>query len=517
MLAAWLDGEDTDGGGRRLPDGRVWQAELWRRLRRRIAPAESGRAAWPTRARGSVTSRTAVELPGRVCAVRPDPPPAGPARRARRARGRTRRPPLPAPPVPGRSGRRSRRARQRRHRRPDRPTGGRPDRRPPGQPPAGFVGAGRARDAARARSTAWWIRSTTTIRSTHPTGDPARPDRSRRPGRPAAAGRARSRVRSDRRRLLAAGDRSIQVHSCHGRARQVEVLRDAILHLLAEDPSLEPRDVIVMCPDIETFAPLIQRHVRRRRAGGARAGAGRRRRAPGRGPPGRPARAAGRPVAAPDQPDARRRRPAAGARRRAGDGVRSARPGRSRAGPPAVSASTTTTSRGSPAGSPSSGIRWGLDAGHRAPFKLDALPTGTWRAGLDRVLPGVAMTEDGRRAVRGRPPARRRRQRIDRPRRAVRRARRPPRDRGSTRLAATQTIDAWAAAIAARRRLLAATAPARRLAARRAPPPARRHRRRGDRRRPRQPDPRSLRPRSAACSPTASTAGRPGRTSAPAT
>ena len=38
----------------------------------------------------------------------------------------------------------------------------------------------------------------------------------------------------------------------------MEVLRDAILHLLADDPTLEPRDVIVMCPDIETFAPLIQ-------------------------------------------------------------------------------------------------------------------------------------------------------------------------------------------------------------------------------------------------------------------
>src|SRR5205085_925279 len=53
------------------------------------------------------------------------------------------------------------------------------------------------------------------------------------------------------------GDRSLQIHACHGRARQVEVLRDAILHLLADDPTLEPRDVIVMCPDIETFAPLI--------------------------------------------------------------------------------------------------------------------------------------------------------------------------------------------------------------------------------------------------------------------
>ena len=59
----------------------------------------------------------------------------------------------------------------------------------------------------------------------------------------------------DRRQLLDPSDRSVQVHACHGRARQVEVIRDTILHLLAEDPTLEPRDVIVMCPDIDTFAP----------------------------------------------------------------------------------------------------------------------------------------------------------------------------------------------------------------------------------------------------------------------
>ena len=37
----------------------------------------------------------------------------------------------------------------------------------------------------------------------------------------------------------------------------MEVIRDAILHLLVRDPSLEPRDIIVMCPDIEAFAPLV--------------------------------------------------------------------------------------------------------------------------------------------------------------------------------------------------------------------------------------------------------------------
>jgi len=59
------------------------------------------------------------------------------------------------------------------------------------------------------------------------------------------------------RRPLDVKDRSLQVHACHGPARQVEVLRDVITGLLADDPTLEPRDVLVMCPDIEEYAPLI--------------------------------------------------------------------------------------------------------------------------------------------------------------------------------------------------------------------------------------------------------------------
>ena len=52
-----------------------------------------------------------------------------------------------------------------------------------------------------------------------------------------------------------AASRSTPATAARARSRS---LRDAILHLLADDPTLEPRDVIVMCPDIETFAPLIQ-------------------------------------------------------------------------------------------------------------------------------------------------------------------------------------------------------------------------------------------------------------------
>jgi exodeoxyribonuclease V gamma subunit len=52
-------------------------------------------------------------------------------------------------------------------------------------------------------------------------------------------------------------DRSVQVLSCHGRARQVEVLRETLVGLFAADPTLQARDVIVLCPDVETFAPLV--------------------------------------------------------------------------------------------------------------------------------------------------------------------------------------------------------------------------------------------------------------------
>lgn len=58
-------------------------------------------------------------------------------------------------------------------------------------------------------------------------------------------------------RVAPAADRSVQVHACHGRSRQVEVLRDVIADLLEQDPTLEPRDILVMCPDVEEYAHLI--------------------------------------------------------------------------------------------------------------------------------------------------------------------------------------------------------------------------------------------------------------------
>ncbi|WP_330229925.1 exodeoxyribonuclease V subunit gamma [Nocardia sp. NBC_00508] len=56
----------------------------------------------------------------------------------------------------------------------------------------------------------------------------------------------------------AGADGTVQVHTCHGPARQVEVLRECLLGLFAADETLEPRDVLVMCPEVEAYAPLVR-------------------------------------------------------------------------------------------------------------------------------------------------------------------------------------------------------------------------------------------------------------------
>src|SRR4051812_6511033 len=182
---------------------------------------------------------------------------------------------------------------------------------------------------------------------------------------------------------LAPGDRSVQVHACHGRARQVEVVRDAILHLLADDPSLEPRDVIVMCPDIETFAPLIQAAfgAGEEEDGGLRvrlADRAIRQTNPLLGVAARLLDLASERLTASQVLDLADREPVRRRFRlddddlgRLEDWIHE------------------------------SGIRWGLDAAQRAAFKLDTLAAGTWPAGLDRVLLGVTMTEDEQRLFGG--------------------------------------------------------------------------------------------------------------------
>ncbi|MDO4230746.1 MAG: exodeoxyribonuclease V subunit gamma, partial [Lautropia sp.] len=53
-------------------------------------------------------------------------------------------------------------------------------------------------------------------------------------------------------------DVSVRFHACHSPQREVEVLHDQLLAAFAADPSLRPRDVMVMVPDIAVFAPHIE-------------------------------------------------------------------------------------------------------------------------------------------------------------------------------------------------------------------------------------------------------------------
>jgi exodeoxyribonuclease V gamma subunit len=55
-----------------------------------------------------------------------------------------------------------------------------------------------------------------------------------------------------------ARDRSLRFHVAHSAQREVEVLHDQLLACFSGDPSLRPRDVIVMVPDVNTYAPHIQ-------------------------------------------------------------------------------------------------------------------------------------------------------------------------------------------------------------------------------------------------------------------
>ncbi len=52
-------------------------------------------------------------------------------------------------------------------------------------------------------------------------------------------------------------DRSIAFHACHGPMREVEVVRDRLRAMFDGDRDLQPHDVVVMTPDIEKYAPLI--------------------------------------------------------------------------------------------------------------------------------------------------------------------------------------------------------------------------------------------------------------------
>ncbi len=53
-------------------------------------------------------------------------------------------------------------------------------------------------------------------------------------------------------------DHSLRIHSCHSPLREVELLHDHLLHLFAKDPELDPEEILVICPDLATYGPLIR-------------------------------------------------------------------------------------------------------------------------------------------------------------------------------------------------------------------------------------------------------------------
>lgn len=56
----------------------------------------------------------------------------------------------------------------------------------------------------------------------------------------------------------AAPSRTVEFHNGYSPLRQVEQLRDTLLRWFAEDRDHEPRDVLVVTPDLSTYAPLVQ-------------------------------------------------------------------------------------------------------------------------------------------------------------------------------------------------------------------------------------------------------------------
>lgn len=194
-------------------------------------------------------------------------------------------------------------------------------------------------------------------------------------------------------RVIEATDESIQVHACHGHVRQIDVLRDVVAGLLAEDPTLEPRDILVMCPDIDEYAPLVHAGfglgevVREDRDGSGH----------GAGALAHPAHRF-RVMLADRSP--RHTNPMldlavrvvelAGGRLTAGDVLDIARI-------PVVRRRFGFTDDDLDRLSgwvDDVAIRWGLDAVDRERFQLGAFAQNTWRTGLDQILVGAAL--DGR-------------------------------------------------------------------------------------------------------------------------
>ncbi|MGV3534115.1 MAG: exodeoxyribonuclease V subunit gamma, partial [Chthoniobacteraceae bacterium] len=175
---------------------------------------------------------------------------------------------------------------------------------------------------------------------------------------------------------IAADDLSLQVHCCHGPMREVEVLHDQLLNLFEKLPGLSPKDILVTMPDIETYAPFIEAVFGSPEDDRVRI----------------PFTIADRQVAADDTVSTAFLQLLALQKSRFTApeviSILEAAPIRRRFG---LEESELSTIRAWVA---ENAIRWGIDAAHRETFDLPAEVQNTWRAGLDRLLLGYAMSGD---------------------------------------------------------------------------------------------------------------------------
>ncbi|QDP96452.1 exodeoxyribonuclease V subunit gamma [Microlunatus elymi] len=390
MIEHWIAGRDVDGNGNALPSEWGWQAELWRRLRAEIgspSPAERLRTA----CQKLIMEPECSDLPGRVSVFGPTRLPyATLAVLSALARHRQIHLWLPhASPalwaaiahalddrdgfghdlerdamLPAAAGRRA-----------ADPTATIPQNRL-----LGYLG----RDSREFQLSLAGLPADV---QDHPLDDADQPPAtllSRLQSDLAADRPLSTPAAADR---IGADDDSISVHAAHGPDRQVEVLRELLLGLLAEEPTLEPRDIIVMCPDIETYAPLISA------AFGAQLT---------------------------DEDDtAFAGHPGHQLRVRLADrSLRQLNPllqvlaelfdlAESRVEASVVADLCATAPVATKFDFTDddlhrlrelverSGVRWGLDTADRQRFGMDGFAQNTWAAGLDRILLGVAMDEDG--------------------------------------------------------------------------------------------------------------------------
>jgi exodeoxyribonuclease V gamma subunit len=60
------------------------------------------------------------------------------------------------------------------------------------------------------------------------------------------------------RQTIDASDQSISIHACTGPMREVQVLHELVRAALEDDASLRPEDIVVMAPDLESYAPAFR-------------------------------------------------------------------------------------------------------------------------------------------------------------------------------------------------------------------------------------------------------------------